>query len=54
MPWADGKALRAANGRNGGGAAGREGQPVARNHALSPGKVDSEGVVEGLRICKRG
>ena len=46
--------MGAANGRNGGGAARRQGQPVARNRAPSLGKVDSKVVVEGLWVLKRG
>ena len=52
MLWADGEALEAADGRNGGGATGRQRQPVARNRAPGTGKVDSERVAKSLWICK--
>ena len=52
MPRSDGEALGAAHGRPGGGATGREGQPVAQNLAPGTEKVDSKGVEESLRLCK--
>ena len=53
MPRLDGKALGAAHGRFGGGATRRQRQPVARNRTPGPGKMDSERMEEGLRLCKR-
>ena len=53
MPRIHGKALGAADGGHGGGAVGRHGQPLARNRVRGPGEVDSEGVVEGIRLHKR-
>ena len=53
MPRIHGKTLGVANGRFGGGAAGRKGQSLARNYALGPGEVDNEGVEEGVWHRKR-
>ena len=44
MPWIHGQALGATDGGHGGGAAGRQRQPLARNRAPGPEEVDSEGV----------
>ena len=54
MPRADGKAIGTNNGRNGVRADQRQGQPVARNHAPGTGKMDGEGVAEGLRLREGG
>ena len=53
MPRIRGKALGVADGGPGGGTPRRQGQPVERNRASSPGEVGSEGVEEGLRLRKR-
>ena len=53
MPRVHGKTLGVADGGRGGGTSRRQGQPVGRNRASSPGEVDSEGVEEGLRLRKR-
>ena len=50
----DGEALGAVIGGDGGGTDGREGQPVAQNHASSARKVDSKGMAEDLRVFKGG
>ena len=50
VPRLDGEALGAMHGGEGGGAAKRQGQLVAQNHALDTGKVGGEGVAEGLQI----
>ena len=44
MPRVPRKALGFTNGGYGGGTPRRQGQPVERNRASGPGKVDSEGV----------
>ena len=54
MLWPDGKALGAAHGGPGGGATGRQRQPVARNRVPGPGKMDSKGMEEGLQLCEGG
>ena len=53
MPRVHGKALGAADGGHGGRTPRRQGQPMRRDCALGPRKVDSEGVAEGVWLCKR-
>ena len=54
VPRPDGEALGAAHGRDGGGIAERQRQPVARNRATGTGKVDGEGVAKSLQLRKGG
>ena len=53
MPRVHRKALGIVDGGPSGGTPRRQGQPVGRNRAPSPGEVDNEGVEEGLRLWKR-
>ena len=53
MPRVPREALGVADGRPGGRAPRREGQPVGRNLAPSTGEVDREGMEESLRFRKR-
>ena len=50
VPWTDGEAMGTKDGGDGIRADQRQGQPGARNCALDTGKVDGEGVAEGLQI----
>ena len=53
MSQIHGQALGTTDGGHGGGAAGRQGQPVGRDCALGPRKVDGEGVEECVWLRKR-
>ena len=54
VPRIDGEALGTTDGGDGVRVDERQGQPVARNRAPGIGKVNGEGVAEGLWICKGG
>ena len=52
VPQADGEAMGTKDGRNGVRVDQQQGQLVAQNRMPGIGKMDSEGVEEGLRLCK--
>ena len=53
MSQIHGQALGTTDGGHGGGAARRQGQPLARNRAPGPGEVDGERVAQGLQLRNR-